>query len=165
MLGVMAWLVLWYAAVVIVFALVLRFGGKAALERVRAFNKRILNPAMMRLAGRRHWYAAVIKHEGRRSGREYATPVVAVPVEGGRFMIPLPYGEEVDWLKNVLAARRAKIETKSKTYAVVEPEVVDAAAAFPLLAERHRRAWRLFRIERFLTVKQQPETGAEGNFS
>jgi hypothetical protein len=38
----------------------------------------------------------------------YATPVVAVPAEGG-FVIPLPYGEGVDWPKNVLAAGRATI--------------------------------------------------------
>lgn len=152
-MGILAWLTLSYVAVVAMFALVLRLGGSTTLDRVRNFNKHVLNPAMMKLAGKRHWYAAVIKHRGRRSGKEYATPVVAVPVEGGGFMIPLPYGEEVDWLKNVLAAGRAKIEVKGAAYAVVEPEVVSAASAFPLLDERHRRAWRLFGIERFLVVK------------
>jgi pimeloyl-ACP methyl ester carboxylesterase len=78
---------------------------------------------------------------------------VAVPVAGEAFLVPLPYGEEVDWLKNVLAAGRASIEAKGETYEVAEPEVIDAAEAFPLLDERHRRTWRRFGIERFLRAK------------
>ena len=98
----------------ILFSLALRHGGARVRDEVRAFNKRLLNPAMMKLAGRRHWYAAVIRHKGRRSGREYATPVVAVPVAADAFIIPLPYGEGVDWLKNVLAAKRATLESKGE---------------------------------------------------
>ena len=45
------------------------------LDNVRAFNKRLLNPLMLRLAGRKYWYASVIEHTGRRSGKHYATPV------------------------------------------------------------------------------------------
>ena len=70
---------------------------------MRVFNKHILNPAMMRLAGRKYWYASVIRHTGRSTGKEYATPVVADRVEDG-FVVPLPYGTGVDWLQNVLAA-------------------------------------------------------------
>ena len=144
-------------AVLALFSLVLRFGGPRVRGKVRLLNKLVLNPAMMILAGRRHFYAAVIRHRGRRSGREYATPVVAVPVagdvDGDAFLVPLPYGEEVDWLKNVLAAGRATIEAKGETHEVAEPEVVGAAEAFPLLDERHRRAWHRFCIERFLRAK------------
>jgi hypothetical protein len=35
---------------------------------VRIFNKFVLNPGMVRLAGRKRWYAAVIIHTGRRTG-------------------------------------------------------------------------------------------------
>jgi hypothetical protein len=38
-------------------------------DAVRVFNKHVLNPAMMQLAGRKYWYAAVIRHTGRRSGK------------------------------------------------------------------------------------------------
>ena len=127
--------------------------GPRARDKIRLLNKRVLNPTMMTLAGRRHFYAAVLRHRGRRSGREYATPVVAVPVAGDAFVVPLPYGEEVDWLKNVLAAGRATMEARGETHEVAEPEVIDAAEAFPLLDERHRRTWRRFGIERFLRAK------------
>jgi hypothetical protein len=53
---------------------------------------------MMNLAGRRHWYPAVIRHRGRRSGREYATPVMAEPIAGEAFINPLLYAQDVDWL-------------------------------------------------------------------
>ena len=139
--------------VLTLFSLALRYGGPQVRDKIRILNKRVLNPAMMKLAGRRHWYAAVIRHRGRRSGKEYATPVVAVPVAGDAFVIPLPYGEDVDWLKNVLAAGRAAAEAKGETYDIFEPEVIAVAEASPLLDERHRRTWRRFGIERFLRVK------------
>jgi deazaflavin-dependent oxidoreductase (nitroreductase family) len=148
-------------ALLTLFSVPLRFGGPRVRDAVRTFNKRFLNPAMMRLAGSRHWYASVIRHRGRRSGKEYATPVVAVPVEGG-FVIPLPYGEEVDWLKNVLAAGRATVEVKGATFTVGEPEVIDDQAASPLLDERHRRTWRLFGIDRYLQLMRLPDVVDDG---
>jgi hypothetical protein len=40
-----------------------------------------------------------------RSGKDYATPVVADHVGDG-IILPLPYGTGVDWLSSVLAAGR-----------------------------------------------------------
>ena len=148
------WVLASYAALLALFLRALRSLRATTRDGVRIFNKYVLNPAMMKLAGRRYWYAAVIRHRGRRSGREYATPVVAVPVAGDAFVIPLPYGEGVDWLKNVLAAGGAVIESKGKTCDVALPEVIDAEEAFPLLDERHRRVWRRFGIERYLSLKR-----------
>ena len=89
---------------------------------VRVFNKHVLNPAMT-LAGRKHWYAAVIRHTGRRSGKSFATPVVADRVADG-FILPLPYGTGVDWLRNVLAAGRASVMVGGETFDVTGPEVI-----------------------------------------
>jgi deazaflavin-dependent oxidoreductase (nitroreductase family) len=138
-------------------SLALRFGGPRVRDAVREFNKRILNPAMMKVAGRRHWYAAVVWHEGRRSGRPYGTPVVVTPVSDG-FLIPLPYGEEVDWLRNLRAAGRATIEKQGRTYEVAEPEVLDASVALALLDARHRLTFRLSGIERHLRLRRVPTT-------
>jgi deazaflavin-dependent oxidoreductase (nitroreductase family) len=121
-------------------------------DAVRTFNKYLLNPAMMHLAGRKHWYAAVIRHTGRRSDKRYATPVVADRVSDG-FILPLPYGTAVDWLRNVQAAGRATITVGGQTYDVAEPEIIDAAAAGPQLSPRRRRAFQRFGIENYLRVK------------
>src|SRR5215218_7617071 len=126
---------------------------KLVSDATRVLNKHIGNPAMMRLAGRRYWFAGIIRHTGRRSGREYATPVWAVPTTDG-FLISLPFGEGVDWLKNVLAAGRATIETRGETWEVVNPEVVDRESVQPLLAGLVRMQFALAGIERYLKVKR-----------
>ena len=104
---------------------------------VRNFNKHVINPAEMALAGHRFWYAAVIEHAGRKSGKRYRTPVVALRVGDG-ILVGLPYGSGVDWLRNVLAAGSATITDKGRTYHVVRPEVIDAATAEPQLSARWR---------------------------
>src|SRR5215217_8751088 len=92
-------------------------------DAVRVFNKHILNPVMM-ILDRHHWYATILRHKGRHSGKEYVTPLTAQPTEDG-FVIPLSYGEGVDWLKNLRATGRVTIETRDGTYTVGDPEVVD----------------------------------------
>ena len=125
------------------------------LRAVRASNKHLLNPVMVRLAGRKHWYAAAIRHTGRRSGKPYTTPVVADRVQDG-FLIPLPYGTKVDWLQNVLAAGGATLSADGDTCEVVAPEVIDAKEAVPLLAERRRRTFQRVGIEHYLKVRRAP---------
>ena len=122
-------------------------------ERVRTFNKHVLNPTMMHLAGRKHWYAGVIRHTGHRSGKHYATPIVAEQIPGG-FVMPLPYGTKVDWLRNVLAAGRAEIQVSGQTHAVFEPEIIDAASAAPLLPRRRRLTYQLFGVDNFVKLKR-----------
>ncbi len=124
-------------------------------DTVRVFNKYVTNPAMMHFAGREHWYAAVVRHTGRRSGKAYATPVVAEEVEDG-FIIPLPYGTGVDWLRNVLHAGRATIRVHGRTFDVVEPEIIDAEIAEPRLSPQRRRAFRRFRIDKYLELHLAP---------
>ena len=121
-------------------------------DAVRVFNKHVLNPVMMNLAGRKHWYAAVIRHTGRRSGKSYATPVVADRVANG-FILPLPYGTGVDWLRNVIAAGRATVTVGGETFDVTEPEIIDATTAIPQLSPRRRHAFQQFGIDNFVKLK------------
>jgi deazaflavin-dependent oxidoreductase (nitroreductase family) len=130
----------------------------SAKDSVRQFNKYVLNPATMRLAGRKHWYAGVIRHTGRHSGKDYATPVVAVEVSDG-FLIPLPYGTKVDWLRNVLAAGRATIQVSGQRYDVANPQIIDAASAAPQLSARRRREFERVRIGNFLKLKLATNAG------
>jgi deazaflavin-dependent oxidoreductase (nitroreductase family) len=126
-------------------------------DTVRVFNKHVLNPAMLQLAGRKHWYAAIIRHTGRRSQKTYATPVVADRVADG-FIIPLPYGPHVDWLRNVLAADTATLQVSGRTYVVVHPQVIDAATAAPQLQPRRRRSFQRFGIGSFMKVEIAPSS-------
>ncbi len=122
---------------------------------IRASNRHLLNPVMLRLAGHKHWYAAAIRHTGRRSGKQYATPVVAERVPDG-FIIPLPYGTRVDWLQNVLATGRATICVRGESHDVVQPTIIDAATALPQLPDQRRRTFQRVGIEQYLRVEDRP---------
>lgn len=123
-------------------------------EQVRYFNKQILNPFTLSFAGRPHSPYAIIRHEGRTSGRVYRTPVVAIRTEAG-FVIPMPYGDHVDWFRNLKAAGQGMIAAGGHAYQIGDFEVVDADAALsqfpawmqPLLenseTEQYLRAQRL----------------------
>ncbi|MBP1820981.1 nitroreductase [Mycobacterium sp. OAE908] len=121
-------------------------------DAVRSFNKHVLNPATLHFAGRKHFYAGRVRHTGRRSGKAYDTPAVIDRVTDG-FILPLPYGTRVDWLRNVLAAGEATVTVDGESFDVVEPEIIDAAAALPQLSNWRRRAFARFRIDEFLKVK------------
>ena len=123
------------------------------LDLQRRLNRRFINPRQMRDAGTPGAYAGIVRHVGRSSGRAYETPVVPIPVDDG-FLVVLPYGTRPDWVRNVLAARRAAIVHEGATYEVVEPEVVavdDAPYDFP---PSERRGLRLFGNDRCLVVRR-----------
>lgn len=122
------------------------------LAAIRNSNKYLLNPLMSTLAGRKYWYAAAIRHTGRKSGKQYSTPVGVERVQDG-FVIPLAYGTQVDWLKNVIAAGQATISAKGETYDVTDPEVIDAAAALPSLSPKRRMTFERLGITHYLKVK------------
>jgi deazaflavin-dependent oxidoreductase (nitroreductase family) len=128
---------------------------KPVRDAVRTFNKYVLNPAMLQPAGSKHWYAAVIRHTGRRSGKQYATPVVADRVADG-FILPLPYGTDVDWLRNVRSAGAATIKVGGETFNVVAPEIIDAQTAAPQLSSKHRRVFERFGVAKFVKLKVMP---------
>jgi len=122
---------------------------------VREFNKHVLNPLILTLAGRRYWYAARVEHVGRRSGRAYATPVVATKVHDG-FVIPLPYGTSVDWLRNVQAAGGATLVASGRRYLLSAPEVYETGNIFPQLPSSEQTRSRVWRIGHWLKVAATP---------
>ena len=101
----------------------------------QGFYKHILNPLMLRRAGRKGFYAAGLHHVGRKSGSHYATPVRADPTSDG-FVIPLPYGTNFDWLKNLMAAGSAELVKAGAVLPVDRPELITAVAA-----RRHLPVW------------------------
>lgn len=72
------------------------------------------------------------------------------------FILPLPYGTHVDWLKNVLSAGRATIRVKGETCEVVEPQIIDAATALTQLPSSRRRAAQWFGIDNYVKLKFAP---------
>jgi deazaflavin-dependent oxidoreductase (nitroreductase family) len=131
---------------------VFRSKWRPAIDAVRHFNKAVTNPAMMRMAGRTNWYATVVRHVGRRSGKPYATPVVAEPA-GDHLYIPLPYGIHVDWCDNVLAAGGCVVERRGDRLETTAPAIVSAEEAAPMISPRRRRQFGLYGIDSYLRLE------------
>ncbi len=113
---------------------------------------RVLNPLMGRMAGRRNFpMAAQIRHVGRRSGRAYVTSVGA-RVAGDVAVVPLAFGDQCDWARNVRAAGGCSIRANGQNYAATKPEFLNGLAAAPLLASLFSPADRAF--FRLLSIKQ-----------
>jgi deazaflavin-dependent oxidoreductase (nitroreductase family) len=97
---------------------------------VARFNKRVTN----RIQGLYAWLVppwAVILHRGRRSGRQYRTPLFAFR-RGRTLVIALLYGEESEWLRNLHAG--GHVIRAGRTFVVGAPEVVATREAGSLLA-------------------------------
>ncbi|WP_082461987.1 nitroreductase family deazaflavin-dependent oxidoreductase [Agromyces sp. Leaf222] len=96
--------------------------------------RRLVNataPVARALAGRR-WMPVwgVIRHRGRKSGTAYETPIAVVPTKDAAIvMIGLPWGAKTNWARNVIAADGASLRWKGRDVELVQPRIVDAAAA------------------------------------
>jgi len=112
-----------------------------------------MRPLALRSAGQEGSNTSVIRHVGRRSGRTYETPVVAVQHDDS-FLIALPYGQRTDWLKNVLDKGSATIVTNGHTYDVDQPEVVPMAEATACFRPREQRMHRQFHVDSALQLRQ-----------
>jgi deazaflavin-dependent oxidoreductase (nitroreductase family) len=133
---------------------------------VARFNKRVTN----RIQGLYAWLVppwAVILHRGRRSGRQYRTPLFAFK-RGRTLVIALLYGEESEWLRN-LRAGGGHVIRAGRTFVVGAPEVVATREAGPLLARLsppERAYCRLAEKLAMLDLKEQlPGFGRRGRLS
>ncbi|MGN7780695.1 nitroreductase family deazaflavin-dependent oxidoreductase [Mycolicibacterium sp. 22603] len=114
-------------------------------RRRAEFNRRFVNPIVRPLAGHLLLWSAV-DHVGRRSGRQYRTPVTVFPTTDG-VAILLPYGVDTDWVRNLRAAGSGTVEVNGRRLAVRDPRVVSTAEA----AQLTRRPWQ--RLLPMLPVK------------
>jgi len=90
-------------------------------RRLARFNRQVANrvvgPVLTRMPG----FGAVL-HRGRRSGRQYRTPVKLFR-RGDGYVVSLPYGRDSDWVKNVLAAGGCLLVTRGRQLELVDPQV------------------------------------------
>ncbi len=102
----------------------------------------LANRIFLMISGR--WFRAysIVRHVGRTSGREYQNPVSAYPLGDG-FVIPVLYGAQSQWVRNVMAAGRFTLRTKGRDYPLERPEIIPPAralAAYPPLLRRVMRS-------------------------
>ena len=85
------------------------------------FNSRVTNRILGRLATRLPGWGVVV-HIGRKTRREYRTPVFIFR-RGDRLVIALTYGRESEWVQNVLAQGGCKLESQGRTLSLSQPRL------------------------------------------
>jgi deazaflavin-dependent oxidoreductase (nitroreductase family) len=93
----------------------------------------------------------LVVHRGRRSGREYQTPVNVFPADDG-FVIALTYGADTDWVKNVQAAGGCELRTRGRVLRVGSPRVYHDETRHGI-RPLEREMLRLLGVADFLSVK------------
>lgn len=86
------------------------------------FNLHVTNPLLGPRA--RHLPGmGVVLHIGRKTGRQYRTPVLVFR-RGNRLIIALAYGRDSQWVRNVLAEDGCQLETASRRLQLSHPRLV-----------------------------------------
>jgi deazaflavin-dependent oxidoreductase (nitroreductase family) len=120
----------------------------------------VLNPLIVKFAGRRHFaMAAQIQHVARRSGQGYITPATA-HVHGNVILIALTFGSQSDWARNVRAAGGCTIRIGGRTYRASNPRLLGREEAAPLLKASfspiQRAGLRMLGVRQFMRLDAMP---------
>jgi deazaflavin-dependent oxidoreductase (nitroreductase family) len=117
------------------------------------FNRRVTNRVGGIVAPRAPGFG-VIHHRGRRSGREFTTPVNVFRAADG-YVVALTYGVESDWVKNVLTAGGCELETRGRRVRLTQPRLVhdERRGAMPPAV---RPILGLLRVSDFLYLRDEP---------
>jgi deazaflavin-dependent oxidoreductase (nitroreductase family) len=113
---------------------------------------RLSSPLARPFAGTRRmpiW--ALVEHRGRRSGRVYRTPVAIRPTARG-VAVPIAYGTDADWTRNIFAAGRCAILWQDRRYDATDPMIVDAREGLATFSPMHRALLRMSGVEQVLLL-------------
>lgn len=103
----------------------------------RAVTNRLARPVARHLPP-----LANVVHTGRTTGRVYRTPVLAFR-HGRRVVIPLVYGADSDWVRNVLAADGCRLQRAGRLLVLTAPRRRTGSGALAVLPVLARPALRL----------------------
>lgn len=129
----------------------IRSDRRTPFPRILArFNRRIANPVVRLVAG---WLPplAIIQHHGRRTGRAFATPVVAFRTADG-LVVGVLYGEVSDWVRNVQAAGGAQVKRRAVLSDYRHPRLVSREAGLSLVPLLLRGPFRALKVRSFLEL-------------
>jgi deazaflavin-dependent oxidoreductase (nitroreductase family) len=122
---------------------------------MRRVNRVFTNPVLGTVA----WLVpgmGVIHHVGRKSGRRYRSPVMAFRSARG-FVVPMTYGRDVDWGRNIMKARGCELVCVGRRYTLHNPRIVDGDAAYSHLPIGVRSALRAADLPGFVLLDLEPK--------
>ncbi len=98
----------------------------------------------------------IVRHQGRKTGLMYATPLGVRPAVGGGFVVPLTFGDKAGWYRNIQAAGWCVITYRGADHTVARPVIVDRVIAGPAYPRYERFALRLIGINEFVWLREVP---------
>ena len=129
--------------------------GRIMPKGLEKLNKAVVNPVARLFAGKvPPW--VLLTHTGRKSGREYVTPLQGYK-KNALMAFPLAYGENTDWARNLLGSGRAEVLHKGARFIAVNPVVLDGVQAEEFDVSRFARA--ASRVVKILVVTLQRDDG------
>jgi len=120
---------------------------------ITRFNRVILNRVLGPAAGRLPPFGIVV-HRGRRSGREYRTPVLMFRQPNG-YVIALTFGVG-DWVRNVVDAGECTLITRGRSYHMTQPRLVHDEQQRAILPAILRFAGEVGNVSDFLYLQDDP---------
>lgn len=122
---------------------------------MRRVNRVFTNPVLGTVA----WLVpgmGVIHHVGRKSGRKYRAPVMAFRSDRG-FVVPLTYGRDVDWGRNIIEAGGCDLVCVARRHKLYNPRIVDGDVAYSHLPIGVRSALRAANLPGFVLLDLEPK--------
>jgi deazaflavin-dependent oxidoreductase (nitroreductase family) len=127
----------------------------APLPRALArFNRKFANPVVCLIA---RWLPplAIIRHRGRRTGRDFVTPVLAFGTPEG-LVVGVLYGMASDWVRNVRVAGRAQVQRRGALCEHRRVRLVSRDEGLPSVPVLLRGPYRALGVRDFLELNVMP---------
>ncbi|WP_225727139.1 MULTISPECIES: nitroreductase family deazaflavin-dependent oxidoreductase [unclassified Nocardia] len=106
-----------------------------------------MNPVVRRVGPYLPMFA-VIEHRGRKSGKQYSTPVNVLRFDG-KLAVVLGHGI-TDWVRNVRAAGEARVRYSGRTWHATNPRIIErgtGGAELPAIARMMGRRFGVFVVD------------------
>ena len=121
-------------------------------NRMRYVAKHVINRMTIRNAGAEKSQFAIMRHVGRRSGKEFETPIMVERL-GDDFVIALTYGPKVDWYRNLQATGKGTLIWHGKAYAIEKVEPLDCNVGLSMHPLHKRAILRIMKVQNFVRLK------------
>jgi deazaflavin-dependent oxidoreductase (nitroreductase family) len=120
------------------------------------FNRRVANPVIRTFAGSFGPFA-LVRHQGRRTGRTYTTPVLGFGTPDQLFVGVL-YGANSDWVRNALESGNAEVRWHRESRDYRRVELIPRDQALPMFPAALRGGFRLLGVRNFVGLSDPSTT-------
>lgn len=133
--------------------LILRYQPAPLMRPARWFAGRVLNPPVLWYAERfDRTYQPLVYHRGRKSGKEYVSPLCMVSTPEG-FIVPAAFGPNVDWLANLRATPESRVVYEGASHETIA-EIIDLDQAINHAGGQPGcPCWTQFKVENLVLLR------------